>query len=704
MSTATHSDHDPAALAALLDALEEADNPDWLTALVLAGIDAGHDLAGAVEGARERCGEVPDCYAREGGRVVYAREAPGPLLYWNVDPSWTDPTGKGRKKWVEKGKKTTYQISEPGSRAKGKAEREAAPPPAPKPGSPKRGKPAGAEAVRALAGELQALNPASLDPAAREALAGRLLALTAADMQAVGSALGLKLRGNKSPMAQKLIEWAGQQPPPTPAPAPTPEAPDPAPPERPAAPASDPYTAALSGGDRQAALDHLDDAGKADLLKLAQQHGLKASARTPAKTLREDLARALDARTAGKGAEAPPAPAPLAEPAASAPDEPKVWESFRRAEQAERKRGAANETSNVKVPELFDHVRAEHPGLTTEQFHSLLQKWQDEDRLTLQAVNDPSAEPRAGEMLRIPVDDRTGRGGTMGYVDLRDEHALKGEAPPASTPAHNPARDQQALQKALDAHHAQRPGEPASFAALAQAAGITEPARLHAAVAALQKQGVATASGVEGRHGTDPEEARWHAPDPTSADGSTRLGFLSRREGAPAAAPAASPAPKAPPAPAAPKAPPAPAPPKAPAAPPKPSKPPAQMDTAEAAEWANQSSPGQRGGPSGPLRTALSAVYDDLQLLREYRADGLVDLPRLYQEARKRVPDLTPEEFKAEVKAWWEQHQGAGHEGRAEMHVHNEQHNLTDEQRALQITGSDGAPRYYLYLPRDWRR
>jgi hypothetical protein len=66
----------------------------------------------------------------------------------------------------------------------------------------------------------------------------------------------------------------------------------------------------------------------------------------------------------------------------------------------------------VKVPELTDAVQKAVPGLTPAAFHDLLQKWQQEDRLTLQLCNDPRLEPRAAEGIQSPR-------GLLFYVQMR---------------------------------------------------------------------------------------------------------------------------------------------------------------------------------------------------------------------------------------------------------------------------------------------
>ena len=51
----------------------------------------------------------------------------------------------------------------------------------------------------------------------------------------------------------------------------------------------------------------------------------------------------------------------------------------------------------VKIPELHDEVKKRIPNLSREDFHNLLAKWKQDDRLSLQVVNDRHLEPRSDE-------------------------------------------------------------------------------------------------------------------------------------------------------------------------------------------------------------------------------------------------------------------------------------------------------------------
>lgn len=124
-----------------------------------------------------------------------------------------------------------------------------------------------------------------------------------------------------------------------------------------------------------------------------------------------------------------PLPPPVEKPPAV--DEPQTWEAFRRAyrdaDKVSRRGGEL-----IKLPNLYDAVAKEVPGLDREGFHGLLQKWEKQDKLTLQSVNDPHMEPRAGEMLRHPSR------GLLGYVDLRPEHELPSEETKPGRPEPKP--------------------------------------------------------------------------------------------------------------------------------------------------------------------------------------------------------------------------------------------------------------------------
>lgn len=67
---------------------------------------------------------------------------------------------------------------------------------------------------------------------------------------------------------------------------------------------------------------------------------------------------------------------------------------------------------------------------------------------------------------------------------------------------------------------------------------------------------------------------------------------------------------------------------------------------------------------AGVLRAALRESYDELCLYEEFR-DGFVEIPRLYHEARTRIPDLTVRQFHAAIEA-------LSRDGTVELHKLNE--------------------------------
>jgi hypothetical protein len=79
--------------------------------------------------------------------------------------------------------------------------------------------------------------------------------------------------------------------------------------------------------------------------------------------------------------------------------------------------------------------------------------------------------------------------------------------------------------------------------------------------------------------------------------------------------------------------------------------------------------------PTADLRTVLKQAYDDLCEFVEFR-DKLVELPRLYREASKRMPGLTPDAFQAEL---WEM----GKERVIELSVINDERAATHPELAI---------------------
>jgi hypothetical protein len=124
---------------------------------------------------------------------------------------------------------------------------------------------------------------------------------------------------------------------------------------------------------------------------------------------RETFKEQLAARLAALAAEAAPVvakPSAVTPPPPAKPDQATVWRATQQA-YAELRRASVI----VKIPELFDKVRATESGITLEDYHNLLKGWQRADRLVLQICNDPHVEPRAGEGIRL---DR----GLLFYIQL----------------------------------------------------------------------------------------------------------------------------------------------------------------------------------------------------------------------------------------------------------------------------------------------
>jgi hypothetical protein len=79
--------------------------------------------------------------------------------------------------------------------------------------------------------------------------------------------------------------------------------------------------------------------------------------------------------------------------------------------------------------------------------------------------------------------------------------------------------------------------------------------------------------------------------------------------------------------------------------------------------------------PSHSLRDVLHAAYEKLTRFVEFQ-DGLVDLPRLYQEAKRTQPDLTVAAMHRELKDLW-----AARE--LELQILNEVHRATEPDKGI---------------------
>jgi hypothetical protein len=86
------------------------------------------------------------------------------------------------------------------------------------------------------------------------------------------------------------------------------------------------------------------------------------------------------------------------------------------------------------------------------------------------------------------------------------------------------------------------------------------------------------------------------------------------------------------------------------------------------------------------VRAALREAYDELCLYVEFR-DRLVELPRLYHEAARRLPGLTPARFHRELEA-------LSAERRVELHKLNEVHRAQERDLAIE---RDGRLYYYVF-------
>src|SRR5262249_24536637 len=86
------------------------------------------------------------------------------------------------------------------------------------------------------------------------------------------------------------------------------------------------------------------------------------------------------------------------------------------------------------------------------------------------------------------------------------------------------------------------------------------------------------------------------------------------------------------------------------------------------------------------LRTALRTAYDRLCCYREFQ-DGLVELPRLYDEAAKAVPELSVAAFRREVESLWQNNA-------VQLRILNEVREAEEAEKAIQ---RDNKLYYFLY-------
>lgn len=87
-----------------------------------------------------------------------------------------------------------------------------------------------------------------------------------------------------------------------------------------------------------------------------------------------------------------------------------------------------------------------------------------------------------------------------------------------------------------------------------------------------------------------------------------------------------------------------------------------------------------------PLPELLKDAYEKLCLLVEYKHERLVDLPRLFHEARKALPELTASEYHAELLRLWRNRE-------VMLHIINEVRRATEPDLGIR---HDGALYYYV--------
>jgi hypothetical protein len=101
--------------------------------------------------------------------------------------------------------------------------------------------------------------------------------------------------------------------------------------------------------------------------------------------------------------------------------------------------------------------------------------------------------------------------------------------------------------------------------------------------------------------------------------------------------------------------------------------------------------PPQQAETAAPqsLRTVLHDAYERLCHYREFQ-DGLVELPRLYHEARKKLPGLTVQEFHRELDDLWSRRE-------VELHILNEVERASEPDKGIR---RDDYLYYYVYWVR----
>lgn len=98
-------------------------------------------------------------------------------------------------------------------------------------------------------------------------------------------------------------------------------------------------------------------------------------------------------------------------------DEDKAWAAVGKAwpkMEEEFRKTAALPT----IPKLYELAKAEMPELTRARFYDLLEKWQKDDRLVMQVVNDPHFEPEA-HLMPVGAPESSREGQVLGYIDMK---------------------------------------------------------------------------------------------------------------------------------------------------------------------------------------------------------------------------------------------------------------------------------------------
>lgn len=387
----------------LTQRLHEAKDPDWYFALFLAAFDKDRDPAKALalaDAATRRKptpdadGIPPEEYA-DWFRDYDVPRIPGvpPLRKHGADDQVSILTGstkrldlfleqkkdkRGRPYCIDKGKrvKCPEKGTPAASKKKGAAKKEE---PTAGKKKPAAAKPEKADA-HAVAEELRGLMNRSKKPtqAEKKALSARIATLSAGEINALKKSLGVKHGGGKAGAVEGLHEAVhahGRE-------------------QAKRHKLLDKVASKLRDGKKVKAAD-LDEIETRDLGALyAHIPGMgAATGKTRAKMVKE-----LTSGELGKKPEA----------TAQEKKKPAV-----RKKPAEKKVVAEKDVLNdtlhayeklhkegtVKIPELLDAVKKVHPGITQEQFHDLLLKWRDEDKVTLQTLNIVEAESRGGEAI-----------------------------------------------------------------------------------------------------------------------------------------------------------------------------------------------------------------------------------------------------------------------------------------------------------------